>query len=72
MYRDSEQSHDDANDRAAVLPTKVCPSEDETARCKYSEEFVLPNRLHCAAADGLITDGVHCLFSLLPFLNEHS
>lgn len=36
VYRDSEQSHDDANYRPAVLPTKVCPSEDETARCKYS------------------------------------
>lgn len=50
MYRDSEQSHDDANYRPAVLPTKVCPSEDETARCKYSGPsvsleslFMLPN-----------------------------
>ena len=35
MHRDSEQSDDHANTRAAVLSAEVCPSEDETARGKW-------------------------------------
>lgn len=42
VYRDSEQSHDDAYYRSAVLPAKVCPAEDETTRCKYSVTPVFP------------------------------
>lgn len=40
VYRDSKQSHDDANYRPAVLSPKVCPPKDEAARCKYSVLYV--------------------------------
>ena len=39
VYRDPEQSHDDAHHRPAIVPAKVCPAEDEAARCKYPPQL---------------------------------
>lgn len=59
VHRDTEQGHDYANDRPAVLPAEVCPPEDETAGGKLVKVSLMPSRCPLWARDGAIASVVY-------------
>lgn len=59
VHRDTEQSHDHANDRSALIPAEVCPPEDETAGGKLVKVSLMPSRCPLWARDGAIASVVY-------------